>query len=218
MSVEATADVVRGLLIVEARLPADQEDDVSLRIAALVAAGTTVLERALDAYETGDAKRLARFARVAQAVAQAEHTYPLGLQRLASMPWPGTDDAAVGMDRALLEHLAAQNKALRAALQEADQHAETERQAARLGRAAATSVGAAVVLAPFLILLVRVGTGSWIGLAANLAVILAVVGTLLTFVFDALSRRGLLATPALKLQKVLKPLSDVLGGVGKIKR
>lgn len=202
ISVEATAHTTLGLVALY-RAVRTQSDE-RIRLAAHVATGAAALNRARGSYSRNP-KGVASLARSAHALIVADQSFPLGLQRFASLPWPDRPGGggASRLHRELAQHLAMTNEQLR------DQHrelgerlAETEGQvidqrlAGRIGRATATLVPTAVLLAAAWVVVTAIGWKSLNGLAANLTVLLSVLVTVLAYVFSVLARRHLLAAPA----------------------
>jgi len=83
LSAEATADIVRGLVVVLDRLPPERAD-VAARLSRRVATGADVLRRTLQRYERNP-RGVAWRARLTHALVETDRRFPIGLQRLATM-------------------------------------------------------------------------------------------------------------------------------------
>ena len=163
----------------------------------------------------------------AEALILAERQFPLGLQRLASLPWPDADvPTATSTERALLEHLALENERLSrlghqldGRLELADRRLASERLAVQMGRATATLVPVAILAAASAFIVVEIGWHALSGLMANVAVLFSISLTLLAGVFTLLDRLGLLAAPARAVRGWLeKQAAPVLKSVSDLKR
>ena len=237
ISVEATADIVRGLIAIDAHRP-PEHIELAARLAAHVASGATALRRARPRYER-NAKGVAWLARLTHALVVADHRFPLGLQRMASLDWPDVPGASsmVRSNRALLESMSVENERLRrsehdlaetlratgeeaaaasaaSALQLAQQ-----RRAGQLGRATATLLPTIVLLVASWWVAKEIGFKTTSGLLANITVLMSIVLALLGGAFGLLERWHLLASPAARFRKWLeKSASPVVASVAKLKR
>jgi hypothetical protein len=227
LSVEATADVVRGLVAVLDRLP-EHHADLTARVARCVATGTDVLRRGLQRYERNP-RGVAWRARVTHALVLSERRFPIGLQRLATLQWPESPVSVApggAADHTLVEHLGAQNSHLKdhvRALNEQGNAVQadlsSQRVAAMLGRGIATTLPTLVIVGVAGWIAVLVGATTFWGLMANLGVLASTVLTVLGLLYSALARLHLLAAPAQPLQaaaeKVAIPVISGLGGLRK---
>lgn len=202
MSVDATADVVLGLVALREHLP--QGSRARERTASHVATGVGVLRLARGRYER-DVNGVAWLAHLTHALVVADREFPLGLQRLASLDWPDVAEEPITTrhDRALLEQLALGNEHLRERAQRVDQDLtealrrnESERGAARVGRATATLVPVVLLVGACALLLREIGWGSIPLFLANAAALASIGLAVTTGIFAWLSRRNLLAGPA----------------------
>lgn len=188
LSVEATVDVVRGLVALLDRLePADRE--LRSRATDYIGAGVTTLRIASSRYER-NAKGVAWLARVTHGVVLVECRFPIGLQRLASLDWP--DRTTDHIDRSLLDHLALENKHLR----RTERRLNDQRLSASIGRAVVTSVTVTLLIGAAVVLLRAIGSDSSWALIGNTTVAAGVTLTILAALFGELDRRHLLAAPA----------------------
>ena len=195
LSVEATADAARGLVVLLNRLDLD-EAALSERLASTLGTATTVLRQAFGRYQA-NRKGVAWLAGVTLAVVMAERRFPIGLQRLASLDWPDRstgDPPATDAGLPLLEHLAVENKGLR----EREREFEAERLAARLGRSAATLGVMAIITGSLAYVLIVVGFSGAGQLAGNTVLLTAIVGVI-AVALALLRRWNLLARPAVRL-------------------
>jgi hypothetical protein len=224
-SLEATADVVRGLVALLERLDPDQ-DDLERRLSAFTVAGADVLRRALRRYER-NVRGVAWRARLTHALVIADRASPVALQRLATLEWP-SDGARTGSptaaERSLVEHLAGENKrlaeagaALRRTLADQQEKLNEQRRSIVVGQATATWVPTLVLGAVGITAAVLVGSSSVWELLANVGVLLTALVTVLTLLYTWLARSGLLSPRATAIQKALEasavPLITTLGRV-----
>jgi hypothetical protein len=215
LSVEGTADVTRGLVALLNRLPPDDWTRAD-RTADRVGVGVGVLRRALRRYER-NRKGVAWLARVVHAVIVAERRFPIGLQRLAEIEWPERiiePPSVAGSEHTLTEFLALENKALR----DREREFTDARLAARLGRATATAGGAALVIAPFAYLLVRLGAESVWSLLANITLLTTALLVILAGMFQVLARWRLLAAPARQVLEWIGATVPVLSALAGLRR
>jgi len=195
LSVEATADAARGLVVLLNKL-AVGEAALAERVADNLGTAMSVLRLSFRRYQA-NRKGVAWLARVTHAVVQAERQFPIGLQRLATLDWPRRSDddrGAIGTGLPLLEHLAMENKSLR----DREREFDAERLAARLGRGTATLGVMAVITALLVYALIEVGFQSIGGLIGNTVLLTALAGVIAVGL--ALLRRwNLLAGPAVRM-------------------
>lgn len=225
ISVEATAHTTLGLIALY-RVVRTQGDE-RIRLAAHVATGAAALNRARGSYSRNP-KGVAWLARLVHALIVADQSFPLGLQRFASLPWPDRPGGAGAsrLHRELAQHLALTNEQLRVEHRQLEtQLAETERAvvdqrlASRIGRATATLVPTGVLLAAAWVVVAAIGWKSINGLAANLTVLVSVLLTVVAFVFSVLARRHLLAAPADRVREwVVNRGLPAATSLGKLKR
>jgi hypothetical protein len=196
LSIEATVDVVRGLIALLGQLP-QHERELTARVADLLGTAGTALRRALSDYRR-DTNAVSWLARVTHAVVIIDRTFPLGLQRLATLDWPETVDPGISAagERSLLEQLAVENKQLR----DREVGWKQSELAARVGRGTATLGVTAILAVPLLYLLAKVGWASVWKLLGNLAIVLTLVLGLVAGAFTLLTRWHLLARPAEKVR------------------
>jgi len=215
LSVEATADVTRGLIALLNWLPVE-DTDLAARVTDRVGAAITVLRQAFRRYER-NRKAVAWLARLTHAVVLVDRRFPIGLQRLASLEWPGTSPeemATGGAERSLLEHLAVENKTLR----DRENEFEDAQLAARIGRGAATLGATAAVAVPFVYVLVQVGFESIWALLGNVTVLLTALLGIVAGLFTLLGRWHLLAGPAVKVLDWIGEAVPLLSGLSKLRR
>jgi hypothetical protein len=214
LSIEATADVTRGLVALMHRLA---PDDVELTARAFDRLGSAVVVLRQSFPKDVDGRlAVASLARLTHAVVLVDRYYPIGLQRLASIDWPDTtlNPAVVASgERSLLDRLTLENKALR---DEAIELRES-RLAARVGRGAATLGSVALVAVPLAFVLVLIGFASIWTLLANITVILTVLLAVISGLFTVLERRRLLAGPAIRIKVWVERTVPVLGDLSKLK-
>ena len=226
VSVEATADVLRGLITLLGELPdnADPHDHLAVHIAT----GADVLRRALERYERNP-RGVSWRARLTHALVLADRRFPIGLQRLATLQWPESPSSVAPggrADRTLVEHLGSMNFRLREQLATAkvDSNALTvdlraQRLAVAVGRGSATVVPTVIIVGGAAWVAALVGASSFLGLMTNLGALLTTIVTLLGLLFSGLARVGLLAAPGRPLltaaEKVAVP---VVTGLGKLKK
>ena len=225
ISVEATAHATLGLIALY-RIVRTQGDE-RIRLAAHVATGAGALNRARSSYSRNP-KGVAWLAHLSHALIVADQSFPLGLQRFASLPWPDQPGGggASRLHRELAQHLALTNEQLRNEQRQLeDRLVETERAVAnqrlagRIGRATATLVPTGVLLLAAWVVAAAIGWESINGLVANLTVLVSVLLTVVAFVFSVLARRHLLAAPADRVREwaVTRGLPAV-SSLGKLKK
>lgn len=225
ISVEATAHITLGLAALYRIVHTRGEQRTQL--AAHVATGAAALNRARGSYARTP-KGVAWLARLVHALIVVDQSFPLGLQRFATLPWPDQPGlvTASRLQRELTQHLALTNERLRderrqleERLAATEQAVAEERLAARLGRATATLVPAGVLLLAAWAVVVAIGWKSVNGLVANLTVLTSVLLTVAAFVFSVLARRHLLAAPADRLREwVATKGLPAATSLGKLKR
>lgn len=212
VSVEATADIVRGLVALLEVVP--PSDSVQGRIVSHVATGIDALRRALGRYERNP-DGVAWLARVTHALVVAERRFPIGLQRLATLQWPERQGPTATAELLpLIDHLGVTNKGLR----EENQALGQQVRAAALGRATATLMvsGLLMMAAVALVLLVVDVRSPW-GIAAGLAALATALLGLLTGSFLLLERAHLLAGPARRLLALAEKVIPVAQQVAKLR-
>jgi hypothetical protein len=195
LSVEATADVARGLVVLLDRLDG-AEGELAERVAATLGAAMSVLRQSFGRYQR-NRKGVAWLAGLTHAVVAAERRFPIGLQRLSTVDWPersDDDQGAAGTGLPLLEHLAVENKGLR----DREREFDAERLAARLGRATATLGVMALIAGPLAYAFVLVGTASAGQLIGNTVLLTGLVG-IIAVALSLLRRGNLLARPAARV-------------------
>jgi hypothetical protein len=228
MSVEATADVVRGLLAILDLLGSDSEP-VARRLAEHAVAGADIVRRELAKNYERNARGVAWRARLTNALVLADHYFPVGLQRLTTLRWPdsSTVNAVVSpTQRSLVEYLAAENKRLRdlqeqtaAAGDAKDGQLSTQRTAAAIGRGVATWLPTLLLIASGIVIAAAVGSSSFWGLVANVGVLVSALVTLLTLLFTGLDKVHLLAASAQPIRNGIKNVGEpLLDSLGKLKR
>jgi hypothetical protein len=231
VSVEASADVVRGLIALLDVLPAEH-DVLAARLADHAVTGADVLQRALRRYER-NVRGVAWRARLTHGLVLAARYFPIGLQRLSTLQWPdsgfgpsaGTPGTGSPVtERSLVEHLGAENKRLQARQEESAATIRdkdvllTEQQlATRVGRVVATWLPIVLLVVGAVSVAVAVGVQSVWSLIANIGVLLAALVTLLALLFAGLARVHLLSpsgrTVQIALEKAAVPLLTSLGKV-----
>lgn len=215
LSVEGTADATRGLVALLDRLPADDWARIS-RVADRIGLATGLLQQALRRYHR-NRKGVAWLARVVHAVVAVDRCFPIGLQRLAEIDWPGRSGeppSTAGTEHTLTEYLALENKALR----DREREFADARLAARLGRAVATIGGATVVAVPFGYLLVWLGIESVWSLLGNIAILATSLLAIVAGVFSVLARWRLLAAPAGRVLEWIGATVPVLTALSGLRR
>jgi hypothetical protein len=218
MSVEATAEITRGLVTLHGRLDPDHAD-LAARIVAHIATGATALRRARRRYTRG-AKGVAWLSRLTHALIVADRQFPIGLQRLASLEWPDGGGAAPDArpsergERTLLQELAVTNEKLRG---DRDRLAEAQT-AAAIGRLVATALPIAALAAATMVILMQIGWDTTQGVLANLAILLAALSTLLTWIFGWLKRWHLLAGWADWIRALAEKGTSAVSSASKLKR
>jgi hypothetical protein len=215
LSVEGTADATRGLVALLDRLPAG--DGVRAgRVADRIGPAAGLLRQALRRYER-NRKGVAWLARVVHAVVAVDRCFPIGLQRLAEIEWPGRagePPSTAGTEHTLTEYLALENKRLR----DREREFADARLAARVGRAVATVGGATLVAAPFGYLLVRLGAESVWSLLGNIAILATSLLAIVAGVFSLLARWRLLAAPAGRVLEWISTAIPVLSALSGLRR
>jgi hypothetical protein len=214
LSVEATADVVRGLVPLLQRLPRT-DATLTSRAVAILADAVVVLRQAIP-HECGDRKAVAHLARVTHAVVLADRHFPIGLQRLASIEWPESalsPAATAAGESSLLDSLTVENKVLRAEALEL----RAGRLAARVGRVTATLGVTAVIAVPFAYLLAVVGFQTVWALIGNIAIILGLLLGITGGAFTLLDRNHLLAGPAKRVRDWIAQLVPALANLSQLK-
>jgi hypothetical protein len=231
LSVEATADICRGMVAVLSRLPEDATDLAS-RAADQVGTASSILRQALRRYER-NRKAVAWRARVTHAIVLIDRHFPIGLQRLASLDWPEPPDsdsseaptgtlpagdaaavAATAGDRSLVEQLAVENKVLR----DLERQCRDARLAAQLGRATATLGTTVLIGAPFVYLLLRIGFASPAALIGNITVVTTMLLGIVAGVFALLRRWYLLAGPAMRIHDWIGRTVPMFSGLSQLRR
>lgn len=208
ISVEATADIVRGLLALLDVVPAGGPGQAAL--STHVATGTDVLRRSLANYRRNP-DGVARLARVVHALVVVERRFPIGLQRLATLRWPEQmGPAAATALLPLIDHLGITNTELR----EENRRLRQQVTAAALGRGTATvAVTALLLAATVAVILIVADVSSFWGIAGGLAASATALLTLLAGTFSLLERWQLLARPAkraLAAAEKVAPVAQVL--------
>jgi hypothetical protein len=216
ISVEATADITRGLVALIGRL---RRPDAQNALARHLATGATVLRRAMPRYDDREPSRawLAQLARLTHALVVVDEQFPIGLQRLASLEWPDqgpSRDLGSGSEDSLMVDLAVQVKDLRVK----ELALEEQRWAAATGRAFATVLGSALVAVPFAVFLWLFTPDSAWDWIANVGILLPVFAVALGLMFVLLKRGRLLTALADRSLELLGELSGVLAKIGSIKR
>jgi hypothetical protein len=211
LSVEATANAARGLVVLLERLGADYPV-TAVRVADNLGKAMSVLSGSFGQYQR-NRKGVAWLAGLTLAAVRVQRQFPIGLQRLASLDWPEElDDSreVIGTGLPLLRHLAAENKALR----DRERQFDAERTAARFGRAAATlgtlaGVGCGVGYA-----VARLGFASVWGLTGNTILLTALVGVVALWL-SWLRRLSLLAGPAVHVLEWITPVVPWFARLGR---
>lgn len=197
LSVEATADVARGLMVLLSRVPAGAAP-LGDRVGENLSAAVSVLGVAMRRYER-NRKGVAWLARIIHTLVEADRRFPVRLRRLADLDWPGQGRPAEferGTELPLLEYLATENKELRDRVLALEQ----ERLAARVGRAVATLGVTSVACALYGYLLFLIGFTSVGAVLGSIAILVTMLLGLITVVFDLLDRWRLLAGPARRIR------------------
>jgi hypothetical protein len=216
ISVEATADVTRGLVSLIGRLRRAETQNV---LAGHLAAGAAVLRRTIRRYDDRQPSVawVAQLARLIHALVVLDERFPIGLQRLASLEWPDEgpgEDLPSRREDSLMVDLAVQVKDLRIKQREL----EDQRWAATTGRAFATALGSAMVVFPFALLLWLFTPDSAWDWIANVGIILPALAVALGLVFGWLKGRHLLTEWADRILTLLGQLSDFVSKIGSIRR
>lgn len=203
ISVEATADLTRGMVALCEQVDPNRSQLLS-RLAGHVARGATALKLAYPRYEANP-EGVGWLARITHALIVAERRFPVGLQNLAAIQWPGQTEGKDGnrISRALLEHLALENERLRredqqreSLLKQKERQLRDQALAARFGRITITGVSTATLCLAAWAVLHAVGWTSITGILSNIAILLSTVLALLAGVYTLLDRWHLLARPA----------------------
>ena len=217
MSVEATADLTRGLVALHCMLPST-DSKLSNRVSEHVASGAAVLRRASRRYERNP-KGVAWLARITHALILVDRRFPMGLQQLAGLEWPKRSlDGFVGSsaEQSLLNHLVLENRRLR----RKERLLRDQRLAAKIGRGTTTIlVSGLIVTVAFLatILIVRWDTNPTVNLISNIGILVTVLVTALPAAYRQLDRQHLLAGPTSKLLSWISATSPVVTAYGKLK-
>ncbi|RDV10449.1 hypothetical protein DXK94_07860 [Arthrobacter sp. RT-1] len=215
-SVEATADVVRGVLAILDLLGQDYPE-VAERLAEHAVAGAQVVLRELGrGKSTPDARDVGRRARLTHALLLAVDYFPVGVQRLTTLQWPDSSAVTAGAPStqgALIDHLVAENKRLR----DLEQQLSQARLAAIVGRGGVTWLPALLIVVLGIAVAVEVGSDSVLSLLGNVSLLVGTLLTLLGFLFDELNKKHLLAASGQSLLNLLKKAVELLGSLGKLK-
>jgi hypothetical protein len=197
------------------------------QLAAHIATGAAALARSRSEYQR-DPKGVALLARTVQALIVVDQSFPLGLQRMASLEWPDDDVTGSGdrVDRELTQHLALENeqersarRALQGELDTANQEAREQRTAVWLGQCTATLGPVLGLAATAWYLLELIGWETVGGLLANLAIVASAMAALLGGWFKLLSRHRLLMGAAERGHRWMSEKGiPLLTSTGKIKR
>jgi hypothetical protein len=215
VSVEATASVTRGLIALYPFVAAERP--LAAQLVGHVATGATALRQSERRYNRSP-KGVAWLARLLHAVILADRSFPIGLQRLASLDWPDQESAGgTGgrAERSLLQELAHENQRLRGE----NVKLEEQSMAAALGRGVATLLPVCGLGAVAWIVIAAIGWDSLGGLLANIGVLLATILGFLTAIFAGLARWHLLAAPAERVRVLLEQFGlPAIISVGKLRR
>jgi hypothetical protein len=212
LSIEATADLARGLVVLLDRIPPGSTE-LAGRLSEHLAIAVGALHTSIVRYER-NRRGVAWLSRVAHALILVERRFPNGLQRLASLDWPDQPAGDGGADYSLLEHLTAENGALR----EDNQDHERQRLAAMIGRGTATLLGVLIVTVPFVWGLTVVKFGSIWEVLGDIALIVSVYLGLIFAIFTLLARADLLPSRADRLRRWLAdsvPITQLLRGLNR---
>jgi hypothetical protein len=215
ISVEATADLTRGMVTLCEHVDPSRSDVLS-RLAGHVARGTTALKLAYPRYEANP-EGVGWLARITHALIVVERRFPVGLQNLTSIQWPeqreGEDGARI--PRALLEHLAVENERLR----REDKQLRDQVLAARFGRVTVTGIATAALCVGAWAVLRAIGWTSVTSILSNIAVLLSAVLALLAGVYTLLDRWHLLAQPAAAARAWINTHAlPIVASLGNLKR
>ena len=225
ISTEGTADVTLGIACLVTYLP-DPESSASRRLAVHLADGATALREAMSRYERNPIG-VAWLARVVHALLWAEERYPVGLQHLASLPWPGSGSGTMSevTEESLITSLTVQNKELRAERDQLDhdlgarsEELRDQMFPARFGRGVATLGAAALVAAAAVFSLVALSPGSVQNWLVNVAAALALGGSILGLIYAGLKRLRLLSPWGESLLTALGKGADLVSGTTKFKQ
>jgi hypothetical protein len=214
LSVEATAEVAQGLVALLRRLPPEKHE-ITGRAMKLLGDSVVILKQAFPR-EVRDRNGVAHLARLIHSIVLVDRYYPIGVQRLASIPWPDTtiDPSVVRSgEQSLLDRLTAENKWLR----EREIELNVSRRAAQIGRGFATLAATALVVVPLVYLVYLIGFESPWTLIGNIAILLTVVLAIVAGVFSLLDRWHLLARPASRIRDWLGHVAPVLTDLSRLK-
>jgi len=211
VSVEATADIIRGLLSIIRRLP--QDSDVAARASDLVAIGFITLQNALPRYERSP-NGVAWLARLSHAMILTARQFPIGLHRLASLDWPDTSTGEIAGERSLLDYLASENKGLQASLSTLS----AQLLAARVGRITATLLVTGVVAALLSFFIYLIGVRSALALLSDVIIVFGVGLAALQGLYAFLARFQLLAGPAERMRKAISAALDAISPIKEVRR
>lgn len=225
ISVEATAHATLGLVALYRAVASTSE--ARTRLAARVSTGAAALDRARASYKRNP-KGVAWLARLAHAKIVVDQSFPLGLQRFASLPWPDQPGTAAAsrMQRELTQHLALTNEQLRDEkrslenkLDGTERALAEQRVAGGIGRATMTLLPTAALAITAWVVTDLIGWDSAQALVANLTLLLSVFASIMAGVFSVLARHHLLASPADRIRDwVVKTGLPVVTSLGKLKR
>jgi hypothetical protein len=218
LSVEATADVTRGLVGLIRQL-SEEDQKHRLALAGHVAEGGTILRQAVTRYNEREPSVawLARLARLIHALVVVDKRFPIGLQRLASLEWPDegpAKDFAPGPSESLMSDLAVQIKTLRVE----EQKLHDQRWAAATGRVSATVLSGSALVLPFALFVWVFSPDSAWDWIANIAVLLPVFIIALGLTFAWLQKRNLLTGWGEALLAVLTKMRPILDAISSVKR
>ncbi len=216
ISVEATSDLVRGLVALDSVLPVN---DVERKraLASHIATGATALRRWRQVSDRSQAE-VSRLARLTHALIDVERYFPVGLQRMASLDWPNVPGEALASrnTRLLLDQLAKENETLRQdqaelkdAMADLGGLRDQERRSARLGRFVATIFPTILLGVAVWRLIILFGLGSPAGILTNLAILIPLSATALVGGYRILARLHLLAGPAIRFGRWAQEASIV---------
>jgi hypothetical protein len=214
LSVEATADIAQGLIALLRHL-SPEEREVTRRAMKLLGDSVVVLKQAFPR-EVKDRNGVAHLARLIHTIVLVDRHYPIGVQRLASIPWPDTtiDSSVVRSgEESLLNRMTIENKRLR----EREIELTDSQRAAQVGRGFVTVAGTALVVAPLVYLLYLIGFASPWTLVGNIAILLSVVLAIFAGLFSLLDRWHLLANPAVRVRNWLSRIAPLLTDLSKMR-
>ena len=227
-SLEATADVTRGLVAVIDHLQ-DSDTQEKLALAPHVAGAATVLRRAMRRFDsrTTSAAWLAQLARLVQALILVDERFPVGLRRLASLEWPAegpasavtsiAEDSLMGDLAVQVKELRENERELQEELRNKDDKLQEQRLAARVGRTFATLGGTLVLAGLFALLLLAFPPKlewDWI---KNVGIGVSILVIVLGLYFTLLKRWNLLTQWGDRIRDMLTQISDILRKVADIK-